>query len=67
MAYNVFTRTWWRKKPNSNILEPHLGHKRYLAKNVETAAECVAMCRRYNDNTPPGRLSRKAEFEEVDT
>jgi hypothetical protein len=65
MSYKVFTRTWWRNNPNyPNGLEPCAGRKTTLVKRVETEEEARAICKRYNDSHNPGRLSRKAEYEE---
>jgi hypothetical protein len=64
--YNVFTRTWWRYNPDwPNGLEPHLGRKAYIAKNVTTEKMAQKLCSEYNDNNDAGRLSRKAEYEGV--
>ena len=65
MAYVVFTRTWWRENPAwPNGLEPQMGRKHRLGR-AGSVAEAQEMCREYNDTHDPGRLSRKAEFEEA--
>ena len=65
MAYRVFTRNWWKENPSwPDGLEPHLGRKKILREGVETEEEARKICKEYNDNNSPGRLSRKAEFEE---
>lgn len=65
MTYHVYHRTWWRKNPKwPNGLEPHLGRKNTIA-YVDTESEARAICKDYNDNNEPGRLSRKAEYEKV--
>lgn len=63
--YKVFTRTWWKlnsKWPDGR--EPHAGRKHVIghALSEEGARE---WCKRYNDMHEPGRLSKKAEYEEV--
>lgn len=64
--YKVFTRTWWVNNPNwPNGLEPGAGRKTTIAKNVKTEEEARAICQRYNSTHNPGRLSRKAEYEET--
>jgi hypothetical protein len=65
MAYRVFTRTWWKNNPSwPNGLEPCLGRKTTIAKRVQTEADARAICQRWNAENKPGRLSRKAEYEE---
>lgn len=64
--YDVFTRTWWRNNPSwPKGLEPCPGRKTYLRKHV-TWEDARAICEQYNSTHKPGRLSRKAEFEEAD-
>jgi hypothetical protein len=63
--YHVFVRNWWTPNPSyPNGLEPCPGRKTYLRKHV-TYADALAICERYNSTHNPGRLSRKAEFEEA--
>lgn len=63
--YNVFTRTWWKNNPNwPNGLEPHMGRKTYLRRNV-TREQAREICEAYNSTHKPGRYSRKAEFQSV--
>lgn len=63
--YRVFTRTWWSFNPNwPNGLEPCPGRKRTLRKNVPTEKEAREIAQEYNRTHKPGKLSRKAEFEE---
>ena len=60
---HVFVRTWWRENPEfPGGLEPHPGRKNTL---VYVQSEQVArdICKDYNDNNEPGRLSRKAEYQ----
>lgn len=64
MAYNVFTRTWWKKNrewPQGR--KPHAGRKSYLRRGIATEAEARALCQEWNRNHDPGPLSRKAEYE----
>ena len=63
--YRVFTRTWWRDNPAwPQGLEPCAGAKRTLRRNVKTQEEARAICQTWNATHKPGRLSRKAEYEE---
>jgi hypothetical protein len=62
--YRVFTRTWWRNNSDyPNGLEPHVGRKTIIKKNIDTEEEAREICRVWNANHEPGRLSRKAEYE----
>lgn len=63
--YYVFTRTWWRDNPSwPNGLEPHAGRRYTLRRNLRSIEEARQVCKQYNDTHKPGRLSRKAEFDE---
>lgn len=65
MSYVIFTRTWWKRNPAwPNGLEPSAGRKKKIA-TAKTAEEAQAICKRWNDANPPGRLSRKAEYMEA--
>lgn len=65
MAYNVFTRAWWRENASwPDGLEPDgNGARTYLARNVQTVSEAREISRRWNATHKPGRLSVKAEIE----
>ena len=66
MAYRVFVRTWWKaNKAWPSGLEPHAGRKTTLHRRVATEDEARRICREYNSTHDPGRLSRKAEYEET--
>ena len=63
--YSVFTRTWWRENPDwPNGLEPHPGRKHVLG-TFSSEAAARERCAIYNETHSPGRLSRKAEYEEL--
>ena len=63
--YVVFHRTWWKNNPDyPNGLQPHAGRKTYLAKGL-TESAARDMCRVWNANHKPGRLSRKAEYDTI--
>ena len=63
--YRIFTRTWWKSNKSwPNGLEPHMGRKTTIA-HVDTYAAAADFCRVYNVNHAPGRLGRKAEFEQA--
>jgi hypothetical protein len=62
--YTVFTRTWWRNNPSyPNGLEPCAGRKYTLERNL-SYNEARQLCLRWNAEHKPGRLSRKAEFDQ---
>lgn len=63
--YKVFHRTWWRENPDwPDGLEPHAGPKIYIAK-AETEERAIEICQEYNKIHRPGKLSRKAEYEDA--
>ena len=65
MAFKIFTRTWWRNNPEwPDGLEPHAGRKRMIG-FAESAGQAIAICKEWNATHKPGRLSRKAEFEDA--
>jgi hypothetical protein len=62
--YDVFVRNWWKLNsawPDGR--EPEMGRKRSIARNV-THDEALTRCKEYNATHKPGKLSRKAEFEQ---
>lgn len=62
--YKVFHRTWWRDNPDwPDGLEPHIGRKTTLG-YASSEEDARALCQEYNSTHEPGRLSRKAEYEE---
>lgn len=62
--YDVFVRSWWKENPSwPRGLEPCPGKKRYIARRV-SFTEARRICDEHARSHPPGRLSRKAEFEE---
>jgi hypothetical protein len=63
--YNVFHRTWWIENPAyPNGLEPCAGEPEYIAHGVSYEI-ARALCKEWNSENTPGRLSDKAEFEDV--
>jgi len=65
MSYKIFTRTWWKNNPSwPNGLEPGAGRRHTLHKRIETEEESRRICKQWNATHEPGRLSRKAEYEE---
>ena len=66
MSYRVFVRNWWKENPSwPNGLEPDpTANKHTLNSRVETEEEAREIAQEYNRTHKPGRLSRKAEFEE---
>jgi len=63
--YRVFHRTWWKRNPAyPDGREPHPGNKRFIGW-AHSYSEAQDMCRVWNANHDPGKLSDKAEFEEV--
>ena len=67
MNYRIFTRTFWKVNNSGkwpNKLEPHLGRKTTIA-TASTEGEALSICKVWNANNKPGKLSRKAEYMEV--
>ena len=63
--FTVFTRTWWKENKSwPNGLEPHAGKRRTIA-TVYSEREAQRICKEWNAEHKPGRLSRKAEFMEA--
>ena len=64
--YRVFTRTWWRANPAwPDGREPGAGRRSYSGHPDRlTYSEAQTYCRNWNATHAPGKLSRKAEFEE---
>lgn len=64
--YRAFTRTWWKENPAwPNGLEPCAGRRHYHGWDFDTEEEARDHCQEYNATHKAGRLSRKAEYEEV--
>lgn len=62
--YQVYVSNWWKENPGwPNGLEPD-GTDKHTLKRVSTEAEAQAICTEYNATHEPGRLSRKAEYQE---
>lgn len=59
-AYYCFTRTWWRIENGRKV--PGAGRRHTIAKNV-TRDEALAICKVWNSEHKPGKLSRKCEFD----
>lgn len=63
--YRVFSRTWWRANPSwPGGREPGAGRKTTIQRNVQDEETARAICKRWNASHNPGKLSRKAEYEE---
>lgn len=60
IKYTVFHRTWYKRSKNG--LVPHAGRKTIIARH-QTLESAQSICKVWNANNPPGKLSRKAEFE----
>lgn len=67
MSYRVFTRTWWRSNPAyPQGREPGAGTRSYRGHpDGLTYEEAQRYCKDWNATHNPGKLSRKAEFEEA--
>ncbi len=61
-SYRVFVRNWWRIENGVRVPNPG-ARKTTLAKRC-TYDEAYQMCQEYAKTHKPGRLSRKAEFEQ---
>ena len=65
MRFHVFHRTWWRVNSAwPNGLEPSAG-KRSTIGYAKTEEEARSMCKVWCANHAPGKLSDKAEYEEL--
>lgn len=72
MAYRVFVRNWYKEAtgpyarswPNGREPDPR-ARKTTLHKRIDTEDEARELARAYNATHKPGRLSRKAEIEEL--
>jgi hypothetical protein len=63
--YKVFHRTWWKESKGwPNELEPQAGICHHIA-TVYDENLAREICRDWNKNHEPGRLSDKAEYDEV--
>ena len=64
--YRVFVRSWWKNNPAwPNGLEPNSRARKTMIARVKTEGEARSICQVYNANHKPGRLSRKAEYQET--
>jgi len=63
-SYRVFTRNWW-KRAEGGGLEPNPRARKTTVCHCETEEAARDVCRVYNLNHSPGRLSRKAEYTRV--
>jgi hypothetical protein len=65
--YYVFVRDWWKDNPEwPNGLEPCPGPEEVIEKYIQTEEEARRIAKEYNKTHAPGRLSRKAEFAEME-
>lgn len=63
-SYRVFVRNWWRNNPDwPDGLEPDPGARKHTIARRCTEDEARQLCREWNEAHKPGRLSRKAEYE----
>jgi hypothetical protein len=66
MSYQVFTRNWWKLNPEwPRGIEPDGGARKSNLQKVATEREARAICADWNMTHRPGKLSRKAEYEEL--
>ena len=64
--FRTFKRTWWIENPSwPKGLEPCAGDRAYFKGSYKTEAEARAFCQEWNRTHKPGRLSLKAEYEQV--
>ena len=64
--YTVFVRNWWKENKNwPNGLEPDPTARKYIVeRNIKDENTAREIAQKWNRTHKPGRLSRKAEFEE---
>ena len=62
--YELVVRNHWKDHPTLPArLQPDLVGDPFIVKqDIETEAEAVAACQKYNASHAPGRLTRKAEY-----
>jgi len=66
MSYQVFVRDWWKPNPDwPDGREPWGGAPKHKLCKVETESEAREICAEYNFTHRPGKMSRKAEYEDV--
>lgn len=66
MKYRVFMRNWWKENPDwPNGLEPDGGARKKTIRIVDTEDDARQLAQEINRTNKPGRLSRKAEYEEI--
>ena len=66
MSYQVFARNWWKLNPEwPGGIEPDGGATKHNLQKVATEREARAVCEDWNMTHRPGKLSRKAEYEEL--
>lgn len=64
-TFRVFVRNWWKENPAwPGGLEPDPCAERETLAEGLTESEAREMCAEYRRENDPGRLSRKAEYEE---
>lgn len=59
--YQVFIRNWWRKDAKEKLVPNSGGRKTHYC-YAKTEDEAGDVCKVYNVNHAPGKLSRKAEY-----
>ena len=64
-VYRVFIRNWWKANPAyPQGLEPDPTARKYTLARVGSEEEAQAIAKAYNASHKPGRLARKAEYDE---
>lgn len=64
MAFRVFVRNWWKRNAAGG-LDPDPGARKTTLGKVKTEEEAQRWCQEYARTHKPGKLSRKAEYEEI--
>lgn len=62
--FRVFVRDWWRVE-NGKLVPAPGARKTTLYSRVQTEEEARRIAQDYNVTHKPGKLSRKAEYEET--
>jgi len=66
VMYRIFTRNWWKHNSDwPDGREPDGGAPKHNIGKAETEREAISICQEWNRTHKPGKLSRKAEFEDI--
>ncbi len=65
MTFKIFVRNWWKENPNwPGEIEPDPNAKKDYIDETDSEIQARKICNEWNFKHNPGKLSRKAEYEE---